>query len=165
MQKIGIVLTALCLTALASAGEKPQKQEVRHSMLGYRSTLVFYTFTDQRAVLVLTIGNKDESFPISGKVQLFDKGTSEDGIKKWINNQHSDALFIDAAQPRSAHPLPKGFCTITARKQTGSSKNPGPGGGSYKDFELSLSISAQELGQGTRIPAFTDTARVHVGGK
>lgn len=168
MRNRNVVMMALVILVLAlaaSAGDKPEKVEVRHSMLGYRSTLAFYTFAAQRAILVLTIDNKDETFPVSGKIQLFDKATPEGGLKKWINNQHSDAHFIDAARPSSTHTLPPGIVTITARKQTGSSKNPGPQRGSYKDFELTLSIGTHELESGFKLPAFTDTAGVHVKNK
>jgi hypothetical protein len=158
---ITVVMATVSFAFVVSGGEKPEKLEIRHSMLGYRDTLLFYSFTAQRAILVLTIDNKDGTFPVSGKVQLFDATATEDGLKKWINNQHSDALFIDAARPSSTHKLPPGFCSITARKLTGTSKNPGPGGGSYEDFDLSLSIQAQDLGNGVSLPAFSDTARVH----
>ncbi|MFT5130936.1 MAG: hypothetical protein ACI8W8_004569 [Rhodothermales bacterium] len=151
--------------ALAAAAEKPERLEIRHSMLGYRSTLVFYSFKTQPVILVLNIGNQDESFPVTGKVHLFDKATSEAGLKKWINNKHSDALFVDAAQPSSTKTLADGFCTVTAKKQTGTSTNPGPHKAAFKDFELSLSIKAQDLGDGYTLPAFTDTARVHVQSK
>lgn len=42
-----------------------QKQEVRESQIGYRDTLLFYTFPDQKSVLKLQIGNKDKSFPMA----------------------------------------------------------------------------------------------------
>ena len=32
------------------------KAEVRNSQIGYRDTLLFYTFTDQKAVLMLQLG-------------------------------------------------------------------------------------------------------------
>lgn len=38
-----------------------EKIEIRHSMLGYRDTLAFYLFAEQQAVLVLSIGNQDET--------------------------------------------------------------------------------------------------------
>ena len=48
-------------------GKKAQKLEVRHSMIGLRNTLLFYTFKDQQAILTLSIGNTDVTFPVTGK--------------------------------------------------------------------------------------------------
>ena len=50
--------------------QKPEKLEIRHSMLGYRDTLIFYSFKEQRAILVLGINNKDETFSVTGKIHL-----------------------------------------------------------------------------------------------
>ena len=172
MNKTKMMLMALVMTGAAiltvSAGDrgrKPEKLEIRHSMLGYRNTLVFYSFKEPRAILVLGIGNKDETFPVTGKVHLFDKTTTEEALKKWINNQHSDALFVDVPKPVATRKLPTGFCKVTSRKQTGTSENPGPGKAMFKDFEVALSIKAQDIGENFKLPAFTDTARVHVESK
>ena len=142
--------------------EKPEKLEIRHSQIGYRNTLLFYTFQKQRAIMVLSIGNKDETFPITGKVHLFGKETTEKGLKKWINNQHSDGLYPDVPQPVSTHKLSPKSCKVASRKQTGVSRNPGFRGGMYKDFEVTLSIEAEDIGGKFKLPAFTDKARVHV---
>ena len=123
-----VMMSGLMLTASAEdRSPKPDRVEIRHSMLGYRDTVVFYTFKEQRAVMVLNIGNSDETFPITASVYLFDKTTTEKGLKKWINNQHSDALFGDAPEPLATRKLPAGFCTVTSREQTGTSENPAPG--------------------------------------
>lgn len=161
-----VMLGASILTVHADdRSQKPEKIEIRHSMLGYRDTLVFYSFREQRAILVLGINNKDETFPVTGKVHLFDKTTTEEGLKKWINNQHSDGLFVDVPKPIFTKTLPTGFCSVTSRKQTGTSENPGPGKARFKDFEVALSIRAQDIGGNFKLPAFTDTARVHVESK
>ena len=162
-----IVLSGLMLAAHADERDKkPEKFEIRHSMIGYRSTLVFYSFTEQKAVLVVEINNQDESFPVTGTVHLFEATTSAEELRKWINNQHSDALFIDAPTPVIMEKLPVGFCEITARKQTGTSENPGPAKKKiFKDFEVDLSIKARDVGGKIKLPAFTDTVRVHVESK
>ncbi len=146
-------------------GKKARKLEVRHSMLGFRNTLRFYTFKDQQAILVLSIGNKDETFPVTGKVHLFPDATTGEELKNWINNQHSDALFPDIPEPTFTGELPKGTCKVTSHKQTGLSKNPGPGKGAFKDFKVELSVKAYALDKKFKLPAFTDTARVHVESK
>ena len=146
-------------------GKKAEKLEIRHSMLGFRNTLIFYTFKNQRAILRLSIDNKDESFPVTGKILLFDKATTEEGLKKWINNQHSDALFPDVPKPIFTGDLPKGTCKVTSHKQTATSKNPGPRKGNFKNFEVELSVKAHGIDEKFKLSAFTDTARVHVESK
>ena len=145
--------------------QKPEKTEIRNSMLGYRDTLIFYLFKKQRAILAMSINNKDETFPVTGKVHLFDETVTEEGLKKWINNQHSDGLFPDIPKPILTKSLPPGFCTVTSSKQTGTSKNPGPRQATYKDFKLTISINAQDIDKDFKLPAFTDTAGVYVEGK
>jgi hypothetical protein len=139
-----------------------EKLEVRHSMLGYRNTVVFYTFKDQQAILEVSVGNKDETFPVVGKIHLFDKAVSEEGLKKWINNQHSDALFPDIPNPIFTSEIPKGGCKVIAHKETGKSGNPGPRKEDFKDYEVSLSIGEHHQDKRFKLSAFTDTARVHV---
>ena len=84
----------------------PTKFEVWQSMMGYRNTAVFYTFKDKKAVLQLVVGNKDTKFPVKATIVLFPEATTADGLKKWLNNQHSDALYPDAAQPEKVINLP-----------------------------------------------------------
>ena len=146
-------------------GKKAEKLEVRHSMLGFRDTLLFYTFKGQRAILQLSISNKDESFAMTGKVHLFDGAATEEGLGKWINNQHSDGLFADIPEPIFSGDLPKGSCKVTSHKLLGTSKNPGPTGGSFKEHEVKFSISAHEVAGKFKLAAFTDTARVHIESK
>ena len=131
-------------------------------MLGFRNTLIFYTFKDQQAILQLTIANQDETFPVTAKIHLFDKATTGEGLKKWINNQHSDGLFPDIPKPTFTGELPKGACKVTSHKQTGSSENPGPRKGTFKDFTVDLSIKAHRVDRQFNLSAFADTARVHV---
>lgn len=153
---------------VASSGEKKQaadKVEIRHSMLGYRDTLVFYSYPDAPAILVLQIGNEDESFPMKGTVHLFEKATPEEGLKKWINNQHSDALHIDAAKPVFTKKLSDDFYKVGAKKQMETRENPGPNGGVFVDYQISFSIQEQVIHERFALPAFTDTARVYVKSK
>ncbi|MDG1873495.1 MAG: DUF1080 domain-containing protein [Mariniblastus sp.] len=144
---------------------KPDKIEIRQSMLGYRDTLLFYTLKKQRAILVVSIDNQDETFPMTGKLYQFKQGTTEEGLKKWINNQHSDGLFVDIPTPLSTENLPKEFCEVTATEQTGTSQNSGPRPGKFKDFKVTFAIKVQNVGKEFKLPAFTDTATVHVESK
>ena len=145
-------------------GKKSQKLEVRHSMTGFRNTLLFYTFKNQQAILTLSIGNEDESFPVVGKIYLFDEATTEEGLKKWINNQHSDGLFLDVPNPVFAEKLPKGSCKVTSHKSTGTSKN-SHGPATFKDYEVRLSVKDHATDKKFKLSGFTNTARVHVKNK
>jgi hypothetical protein len=173
--KYSIFVMALAIVSstlyadLVLDGKKANKQEVRHSMLGFRNTLLFYVFKDQPAILVLSIDNKDETFPVTGKVYLFDEKMTGDDLQKWINNQHSDGLFPDVPEPTSTVELPKGTCKVTSYKETGTSKNPGPvdGGKSaiFRNFEVQVAIGKYAFDKKFNLAEFTATATVHVRGK
>ena len=148
--------------------KKAKRLQVRHSMIGFRNTLLFYTFNDQQAILTLSIGNTDESFPVKGRIHLFDDATTEEGLKKWINNQHSDALFREVPTPIFTGELPEGSCRVTSHKQTGTSKNPTSLDGNpevYRNYEVKLSVKEYTIDKKARLSAFTDTATVHVKSK
>ena len=66
------------------------------------------------------------------------KTTTEEGMKKWINNQHSDARFGGVPQHLVTKELPTGFCEVTSRRQTGTGENPGPAKGMFEDFEVAV---------------------------
>jgi hypothetical protein len=143
-------------------GDTAEKLEIRHSMTGIRDTLIFYSFPDQQAILVLVINNKDETFPVTGKIHLFGESTTEEGLKKWINNQHSDGLFVDIPRPIFTGEIPEGSCKVTSFEQTGTSRNSGPRPVMFKDFEVELSMKEHRVDKKFKLTAFTDTARVHV---
>lgn len=142
-------------------GRKAERLEVRDSMLGFRDTLLFFTFKDQRAILVLTIGNKDDSFPVTAKVHLFDESVTGEDLQKWINNQHSDGLFADVPEPVYSAELPEESCKVTSRKQTGTSKGP-DGKAVFNDHEVKLSVGKHAVDGKFALPAFTAKAKVHV---
>ena len=98
-------------TPLKITDETPTMQ-IRSSMIGYRDTLIFYSLPDQRAVVKINIDNKGTTFPITATVFLFDENADQERIDKWINNQHSDALFADALEPTSSYTLPKNKAKI-----------------------------------------------------
>ncbi|MGA0845604.1 MAG: hypothetical protein ACO3RV_03620 [Luteolibacter sp.] len=142
--------------------KKAEKIEIRHSMIGFRNTLIFYTFKERNAVLELSIDNRDESFPVTARVHLFGLDVDAEGIAKWINNQHSCGLFPDVPTPVLTTELPQATCKVETHRQTGISKNPGPREGMFKDYELELVMAEFELAGQFKLAAFTDAARVHV---
>ena len=138
------------------------KKEVSYSMIGLRDTLIFYTFVDQQAILQLKIGNKDESFPVSGRVLLFDKEASGEDLGKWVNNQHSDALFREVPKPVHIEPLPAGACVVTEHKQVGLTRDSGLRKTDYKNYEVEISMKAQDVAGKFLLAAFTDASKVYV---
>jgi len=141
--------------------ETSKELQIRHSMLGFRDTLLFYTFPDQQAVLRLHISNKDKTLPVSGIIYLFPVNTSEEGIKKWINNQHSDGLFPNIPSPELIHKLPKGICKAVAIKIIGEKKNP-PNNQIFTDQEVTITIKAHELQDKFKLAPFKDQSGVFV---
>lgn len=141
--------------------KRAEKVEVGFGMLGARNTLIFYTFAEQRVILMLTIGNEDESFPVSGKVYRFGADAPEESLKKWINNRHSDALFVDAAKPVSTTELPEGVCTVSKFKK-GEVQKSGPESSSHQEYEVTIQLKEHALGKELKLASFTDQATVRV---
>ena len=134
------------------------KVEIRYSMIGYRDTLIFYTFKEENAVLRVNIDNKSKTFPITAKLYLFDHEIESEGIKKWLNNQHSDALFGDAPMPTATHQIPSNRLKVTCfdymktvEDRSVSSMN-----------TLSISDLLSESHQGCQIEAFKGQASVMI---
>jgi hypothetical protein len=141
--------------------KEAKKKQVRHSMIGMRDTLLFYTFVAQKAVLVLHIDNANTTMEVSGSVHLFDPKTSEEALGKWLNNQHSDGLFADAPEPAATFNLPDGTGTVTERKLVGREKQP-TGDEMFDDYQVQLSIKEHRVDGKFRLAAFADEARVFV---
>jgi hypothetical protein len=102
--------------------KETKKLEVRHSQIGYRSTLIFYTFKGQRAVLRLQIGNKDKKFPVSTTLYFFDEKVTGAEMDKWLNNQHSDGLFPDIPNPVASQKIPAQVSSVVSHKLIDQSK-------------------------------------------
>lgn len=164
-----LVILILALATLSTSafgqrlldGKKAEKLEVRHSMVGFRNTLLFYTFGEEKAILVLSIGNEDETFPVTGKVHLFAPSTTVEGLGKWINNQHSDGLFVDIPMPESTEELPREACAVVSFEKVDLSRNP-TDQAVFQDYEVKLSIKEQVVEGKFKLTEFTDTTRVHV---
>ena len=130
-------------------------------MIGMRNTLLFYTFADQKTVLRLQIDNKDTTFPVSGSIHLFSNDTTKEGLEKWINNQHSDGLYPDVAEPILTQALPAGQCSVSAHKALEKEKNPSTAE-MFQDYEVTLKVKSYILESKVSLSAFTDTSKVYL---
>ncbi|MCH7227418.1 hypothetical protein [Haloferula sp. A504] len=167
LRLLALLFPVLCLIADPAEGAerslnqaKAEKKEVRYSMMGPRDTLLFYTFAEQGAVLRLRIANQDASFPVTGTVFLFDDKVTKEGLAKWLNNQHSDGIFVDPAEPKETIELPEGACSVVEKKLLGEKENEGPGGGSFADYELKIAVKDHKVGEKFELKGFEDKAGV-----
>lgn len=164
MKTAALLLAALLPLAAAEpelAFKDAKKEQVRHSMIGIRDTILFYTFAEKSAVLVLKIDNTAAALPVTGTVHLFAPGTTAEALAKWVNNQHSDGLFIDAPEPTGAFKLPDGTCAVTARELTGQEKQPN-GEDTFGDYKVKLTVKEHRVEGKFHLPAFEDEANVFV---
>ena len=166
----GSLLTALMTAFVCSgplladvaldAGAKDMKKvEVTNSMEGFRDTLRFYVFNDAKAVLRVKIDNKDVKFPVSAKLYIFAADTTAEGIDKWINNQHSDGLFVDPAEPKAIHGIPATSCAANSHELVKAGEDHS---GKFNNFSVSFGIKDVPVLGGFKLKDFTDQATVLV---
>ncbi|MGC6442119.1 MAG: hypothetical protein ACON4H_05595 [Rubripirellula sp.] len=145
-------------TTLKITDETPMTQ-IRSSMIGYRDTVIFYSLRDNRAVVKVNIDNKGTNFPINATVFLFEAKATQEEIDKWINNQHSDALYADALEPISRYTLPKNKAKIlsysAAQTVTDSL-------GQHVDYTVHFKIRATSQKGSFQLKTFKDEASVFV---
>jgi hypothetical protein len=135
------------------------KLEVRHSQIGYRDTLLFFTFKEQQTVLKLQIDNRDKKFPMAATVYIFDDRVSEDGLKKWLNNQHSDGLFVDVPKPTITQKVPAKYCKVTASDLINNTKEPF---GQYANYAVAFEVKDYTDMKNVKLKGFTGKTKVHV---
>ena len=136
----------------------PSKLEVWHSMIGFRNTLVFYTFDDQKAVVKLNIGNQDTKFPVKTTIYLFPENTTAKGIGKWLNNQHSDGLFPDVPRPEKMIEIDnkasvKNFKELEKKELRGKK---------FIAYEVNIEVDAFSDKTNVKLNSFKLTTKVHV---
>ncbi len=167
MTMLVMVISAAVVFAAPETAERTlkidnaKKLEVRHSMIGYRDTLLFYTFGSQKAVLRLHIENKTEPFKVTGIVYLFAPETSEEDLEKWLNNQHSDGLFPDIPEPVQTVKLPEKTCSVIASEDLGEKKQE-HSGERFRDYKVKLSVKAHEAKGIFKLQKFEDVTGVYV---
>jgi hypothetical protein len=166
MKLLALPLIAfLCGTLHAAETElafkEAKKEQIRHSMIGMRDTLIFYTFAEKGAVLVLRIDNKSAALPVSATVHFFAPGTTAEDLGKWVNNQHSDGLFPEVPEPVITNRLAAGTCTVTARELVGQEKQ-ALNDDVFADYKVKLTVKEHREAGKFHLPAFADEASVFV---
>ncbi len=110
---LSLALAWFAVASAAGAAERrvaitadTQATEVNRyfSLLAHGPTKKFYVLPDSTAVMVVaTVDGKADA---AATIHLFPDATTAEGIAKWINNQHSDALHPDAPMPLRSVPVP-----------------------------------------------------------
>ena len=126
----------------------------------YGPTLRLYDYGDANVVLALRFSNRQAPVTYTAALHEFAPGTSRKAIARWINNQHSDALYPDAAEPmRTTNVMTS--VSIRSEKLVSDSPKPGRSGETYQEYELTFRIRPINTQAGL-LAGFTDKATVHV---
>lgn len=136
-----------------------KKIESNSSFGGYTKTSVFYLFGKDHAILRVVIDNSNDAFSTNGMVYKFGDEVTMEGLKKWINNQTSDALFADAPEPKSKTPLGEGVCKVKKRKLLSETSDRN---GKYKKYEVEFQVTKMGLVSGFGIKSFGEKATVYL---
>ncbi len=170
------MLIVLILTVLAAAkdppaqqttpldlkGKKVQRQEVAQSQIGFTSTTVFYTLGSERVVVAIHIDNVKKGFPVTGKVHQFAKDVSPEDMDKWVNNQHSDALYPDVPEPKDTVKLPTKACKSLESKLIGKTT---VNGTTYNQYNVEFMLEKVKVNEQLRLLEHKDAAKVYVATK
>lgn len=146
-----IAVTVVLGQALSLAGEREvaitpemDAREVNRyfSPHAHGPTQKFFVLPDaQVVVLVATMDGKSDA---SAMVYVFPEDTTAEGIDRWINNRHSDALYPDAAVPQRAINVPTG--KFRAKADAVVSHEVGQGGDEYDRVPVEFAIDPFEDG-------------------
>lgn len=136
-----------------------QKIEVTDSMIGFRDTLRFYVFEKEKAVLRVQINNQNTEFPITAKLFVFPKDSTAEGLAKWVNNQHSDGLYVDPAEPTGTHEIPAAACKVKSHELGNDAEGPS---GKFARYSVVFEMKDVPAFGEIKIKDFTDTANVLV---
>lgn len=150
-------------TTIDAKAATTEKKHVTQSMMGYRSTLLFYTFAAEKAILVVHIDNKSNKFPMTGQLHVFGKDTTAEGLHRWINNQHSDGLYPEVPEPAATHAIPVESFSVVSNKiaEVIDAENV-PAPGKFNRYEVEFKIQNVPAFGEIKIKDFTDTANVFV---
>jgi len=128
-------------------------------MIGKRNTLLFYTFKGQKAILSVIINNNDTKFPVTAVVYQFADDVTGESLAKWINNQHSDGLYVDAPEPTANFPVPADACSVLSHRLMGRTKHHN---GEHDTYKVKFQIGEFSKERVFKLKTFTDEAKVHI---
>jgi len=135
-----------------------QRLEVSQSQIGFTATKVFYTAGDQQIVVVVNVDNSKKEFPVTCKLFQFDKDVTPDDLAKWVNNQHSDAVFPDVPKPRQSFELPAKACRSSEIKLLGQKTALDT---TYNEYSVDIEITDVKASEQVRFQNFKDTVKVY----
>lgn len=136
-----------------------QKLEVNVGFGGPRNTLIFYTFPEQNAVLKVVIDNKSKKFPVSATLYAFGDDVTAAELKKWLNNQHSDALFPGIPEPATTKKISAEACQSLSHKFIDKTT---ARFGEFENYSVSFKLSGVKPVGKLRLKDFSDKATVHL---
>jgi len=105
-------------------------------------TKKFFLLAEERVVVL--VATADGTADAGATVFLFPEETTLEGMERWINNLHSDALFPDAAEPSASLELPDRV--FHASVGPALEHEVGPGGDEYDRVRVEFSCDAFEDG-------------------
>ena len=139
-----------------------KKKVVSDYMLGLGPTHVFYSFVNEDSVLSVKIDNTGKTFPLTAEVVRFDDGSGEEVLNKWINNQHSDAMYL-VREPVLRKALDPSCCAVLSSDESErilrSRLNEKV---KYVVFDVELSIKQLSQKGQFKLEGFSDVLKVYV---
>lgn len=126
-------------------------------------TQLLYTFGAQRVVLSIHIRAAGDAHQVSGKVFIFDPDLPEEDLRKWLNNNSlgACALHPDVPEPVLAFDLPEDAFTITDVEFINEQRFE-RGNLNYKDFGLTLKVSAQRIADLFELGGFEEQTGIYI---
>jgi hypothetical protein len=145
--------------ALDASVKGCKKNVVSASLGGPTPTGIYYTFSDQKAVLVVKIDNKNKDFPVSAKLHVFDDNATQKGLSGWVNNQHSCALYPGVPNPVKTHQIPAASCKVTSHKLIDTNVVRQT---EFENYTVEFQLKDVPVLDGIKVKDLTGKAKVHV---
>ncbi|MDB4466585.1 hypothetical protein N9066_00080 [bacterium] len=144
---------------LDTGSDQVKKLQVSQTFGGYRETQIFFTFPKKNVILKVRIDNKTKDFAATGKILVFPKSTTAEGLAKWLNNQHSDGLYPDIPLPVSTLDIPTKFCSSTNPKYIDQAKSHL---GNFDKYSIEYAVKDVERIGDFQIKGFSGKAMVYL---
>ncbi len=133
---------------------------MNHHMYLFAETKQFIVFTQEKVVLSIYFDNRIHPFPVEAAFSVFDRNEDMDRIYGWINNQWSDAIFMDPAEPTSEEPLPADSIAITNETVVGQAL--GTSEELFDQYVVEYAVDAYTVDGLVSLSAFSHEASVYL---